>query len=417
MEQFITKAKDFFSTLPSEKEREYEKMITKFAVKYSSEAHQNVYKALLESHDKYEYEAFFTLCTIYRHNKDYTLLCDLINNSARFKKHLSYNHIYIMYLVHSEAFYDYEDLLTLAYRDAQLIDQNSGYLHTFANAFATICEKLTPHEREAFVSEWYDNALDAVNKAISLEPHYAKFYCTKARIYSLNNLYSDALQLIQHCINLESSSRSDYALTIADYHYHRLSIALKKHEYEIDCRLKRLEAQLGADITKDLMGTIIPGAPANERIPAEADTTNVQTFDLDAPLEPNTFSFISYSHMDAGVVVPVIQSLQNNEISIWYDAGIEPGTEWPEEIATHIEDCNTFVVFLTNNSINSAHVRREITFAISSSKKIIAVLLSDVILGAGMRLQLELQQMITTNNFNEKSFITSLSNTIKKARG
>ena len=42
------------------------------------------------------------------------------------------------------------------------------------------------------------------------------------------------------------------------------------------------------------------------------------------------FIFISYSHKDNALVFPVIEKLAENGFRVWYDEGIDPGSEWPD---------------------------------------------------------------------------------------
>ena len=45
------------------------------------------------------------------------------------------------------------------------------------------------------------------------------------------------------------------------------------------------------------------------------------------------YIFVSYAHKDAAMVMPLITGLQDRGFRVWFDAGIEAGTEWPEYIA------------------------------------------------------------------------------------
>lgn len=70
------------------------------------------------------------------------------------------------------------------------------------------------------------------------------------------------------------------------------------------------------------------------------------------------------------------------------------------------------LVMLSAQSINSPNVRRELSLALSENKKIIAVMLEEVVLSAGMRLQLELQQMIMKYQYSEERFLEKLCSCI-----
>lgn len=398
---FYLEAEAFFSTLPPEKEREYETKISKFAAKHDSPEAQETFRKMIADHAPCEYDAFFCLCTIYRRSKDYVLLRELLTNHRAFRKHVSYNHLYIMYLVHSESFYDYDDLLDMAFRDALFMDHNPGYLHTFANAFITICEKCTVEERTPLVEEWYDHALDTANRAIALEPGYAKFYTTKARIITLKNQFPEALELIRYATSIEDSSRTDYALTISNYQYYRLYISMCQQKYEFEQRFAALEQVLQS--ASPLSSQAAPPAAASTfEKPPRADR------------DAKEYVFVSYSHTDRQPVNSIIRGLQSQGLSVWYDEGIGYGKQWTEEIANHILGSQLVLVMLSNRAIHSPNVRREINLALSENKKLVPVLLEDVLLSADMRLQLSLHQMIQRSAFTPDEFITQLTATVRQ---
>lgn len=398
--EFINIAETFFSQLPPERSREYEKQLTKFTEQYSNIKHLGVYTRMIEENHPNAYEAFFCLCTIYRHNRDYTKLNSLLQSCNKFKKHLSYNHILAMYQVHSESFYDYDELLTMTCQDAEMMENNSGYLHTFANAFATICEKCGENNCDNIINEWYELALKAVNKAIELEPQYAKYYSTKARIINLKGNYDEAIQLVMYAINLEKSERPDYALTISNYQYYRLYISMCQQRSLFENKIRVLEHKLdrlsSGEITNEpecsKQSKVIPRAYRGQE----------------------SFYFVSYAHLDKNTVYPLINSLQERGLHIWFDEGIEPGKEWPEEIALHIIQSQSFLVMLSSQSIHSPNVRRELSLALSENKKIIAIMLEEVVLTAGMRLQLELQQMVMKYRYSNESFLEKLCTCINE---
>ena len=121
------------------------------------------------------------------------------------------------------------------------------------------------------------------------------------------------------------------------------------------------------------------------------------------------FIFISYAHLDIDAVLPVIQALKANNFNVWYDSGIEAGTEWPEFIAEKILDSTVVVAFLSKNSLNSHNCRREINFAIETQKELLVVYLEDLDLTPGMRMQLNtLQAMYKTRSTTDEEFFSAV---------
>ena len=122
------------------------------------------------------------------------------------------------------------------------------------------------------------------------------------------------------------------------------------------------------------------------------------------------YIFISYAHKDSEKVLPIIQALQDRGFRVWYDAGIEAGTEWPEYIAEHLDGCACFLAFISQSALDSHNCRREINFAIELRKDPLAVYLEDVKLSLGMRMQLgTLQAMFYNRHNGMDSFMDALA--------
>lgn len=100
------------------------------------------------------------------------------------------------------------------------------------------------------------------------------------------------------------------------------------------------------------------------------------------------FIFISYSHKDSDIVLQVIKELKNSSYRIWYDDGIDPGTEWDKNIAEHVEKCGYFIAFISNNYINSSNCKDELNFARDLEKKRFLVYIEEVDLPSEMKMRL-----------------------------
>ena len=106
------------------------------------------------------------------------------------------------------------------------------------------------------------------------------------------------------------------------------------------------------------------------------------------------YIFISYCHKDRAYVFPVIEQLTKDGYRVWYDEGIDPGSEWPEIIAKHLNGSAICIAFITANSLNSHNCRREINFALLKKKYFISVILEPVQMSLGMEMQLSSSQSI-----------------------
>jgi len=107
---------------------------------------------------------------------------------------------------------------------------------------------------------------------------------------------------------------------------------------------------------------------------------------------PENYIFISYAHKDTEKVLPILETLCSRGYRIWYDDGITPGSEWPEDIAQHLNGCAMAIAFVSPNSMASVNCRREINFALSRQKPFPSVVLAPTEMPQGMELQLSPQQ-------------------------
>ena len=121
------------------------------------------------------------------------------------------------------------------------------------------------------------------------------------------------------------------------------------------------------------------------------------------------YVFVSYCHRDKAYVFPVIEQLVKDGYRVWYDEGIDPGSEWPEIIAKHLNGSAICVAFITENSLNSHNCRREINFALLKKKYFISVVLEPVQMSLGMEMQLSSSQSIFKYTLStEKEFFDKL---------
>ena len=122
------------------------------------------------------------------------------------------------------------------------------------------------------------------------------------------------------------------------------------------------------------------------------------------------FIFVSYAHADSDRVLPIIEALDREGFRIWYDSGIEVGSEWPAYIADHIKSCYRMIFFVSKASVNSKNCRREVNLADSQNKEILVVYLESTELLYGLDLQLLSNQAINRNKFDsDRSFVEVLA--------
>ncbi len=89
------------------------------------------------------------------------------------------------------------------------------------------------------------------------------------------------------------------------------------------------------------------------------------------------YVFVSYAHKDTDIVLPLIRSLIEKGYRVWYDGGLECGTEWPMKIATHLKNSACMIVFLSENSCRSYNCTNEIAYGQNKKIKTLVVYLHE----------------------------------------
>ena len=100
------------------------------------------------------------------------------------------------------------------------------------------------------------------------------------------------------------------------------------------------------------------------------------------------YIFVSYAHADNDKVLPVLSDMHRRGYNIWYDEGIEVGSEWQECIASHLADAHLVVAFISNAYMRSDNCRREMHYAQSKKIKTINIFVEETALTPGMELQI-----------------------------
>lgn len=99
------------------------------------------------------------------------------------------------------------------------------------------------------------------------------------------------------------------------------------------------------------------------------------------------YVFISYAHKDAEKVMSIIRQLQADGYRVWYDEGIDPGTEWDDNIANHVENCGCFLAFMSGNYLASENCRDELNYARDLNLSRLLIYLDEVILTGGLAMR------------------------------
>ena len=130
----------------------------------------------------------------------------------------------------------------------------------------------------------------------------------------------------------------------------------------------------------------------------KAEKERVYPYSGDEP-----FIFASYSHRDMDKVFGIIRGFQQRGYRVWFDEGIDPGTEWDEYIAEHIDKSAYMMAFLSENYFGSSNCKDELAFARDMEKPLLLIYIADDELPPGMQLRLNRLQAVHWYSYDDKT--------------
>lgn len=125
---------------------------------------------------------------------------------------------------------------------------------------------------------------------------------------------------------------------------------------------------------------------------------------LEKPYEgTDPYAFVSYSHKDKNEVFEVIRMMQEAGYRIWYDEGIDPASEWDDNIAEHLTAAGYVIPCFSENFFNSQNCNDELFFARELGLSIMPVYLEDVQLEPGAAMRFGRLQALFYHKYTEKN--------------
>ena len=115
---------------------------------------------------------------------------------------------------------------------------------------------------------------------------------------------------------------------------------------------------------------------------------------MSSTLKEPGFVFISYSHKNSALVKPIIEAMKAIGINVWFDDGIEAGSEWASTIQKQIRGCAVFIPFLSPEYENSTNCYTEINYATKLDKAVLSVKMQPTPLERGLSLLLSHRQIV-----------------------
>lgn len=129
--------------------------------------------------------------------------------------------------------------------------------------------------------------------------------------------------------------------------------------------------------------------------------------------------FISYSRKDIKEVIAFVKSLKRKipSLTIWFDLdGIKVADAFEEKVVSAIDSSKCVLFFASNDSMQSKHVKKEISYAENVGKKVIPLLLNGVKLDKGLFLYKfgEINYIDTNNDIHVNQLIVNLCDFINQ---
>ena len=108
-----------------------------------------------------------------------------------------------------------------------------------------------------------------------------------------------------------------------------------------------------------------------------------------APYQGNEpYLFLSYSHRNADSAAEAIRYLKSAGFRVWYDEGVIPATEWDENIAQAIENCDYLIALISEAYLSSSNCLDELNYARDRNIPLLLIYLEDVALPSGLAMRL-----------------------------
>jgi TolB-like protein/cytochrome c-type biogenesis protein CcmH/NrfG len=100
------------------------------------------------------------------------------------------------------------------------------------------------------------------------------------------------------------------------------------------------------------------------------------------------YVFVCYAHADSARVYPDIEWLHQQGVKVWYDQGIEPGSNWRSTIGDALLGASHVLFFISERSLASAHCNREINLALDEETNVVPIYLEDADLTSDLKVGL-----------------------------
>lgn len=146
-----------------------------------------------------------------------------------------YHHLRSLFLKGRGHKRDIERSIEEARKAVKEVKNNAGVIHILASSLVKAMEEGVRPIEDDLVKE----AKEKMEKAIELDPDYAKYHSTKGRLQALQENFEMAKENIRTAIDKEDREEKDYAVRLGEYQYHLSRIQLKENHREIERSLQK----------------------------------------------------------------------------------------------------------------------------------------------------------------------------------
>ena len=127
------------------------------------------------------------------------------------------------------------------------------------------------------------------------------------------------------------------------------------------------------------------------------------------------YIFVSYAHRDSADVYPAIKALKAQGFRVWYDEGIEAGSDWAKSIGTALEKASQVLYFASPVSVKSENCQREISFAKEHDIPVLTVLMGSFKMPEALQQMLFVNQGVQLGSFRTYGdFVKSVAPALEK---
>ncbi len=147
---------------------------------------------------------------------------------------------------------DQTEAAAYAYQAQELAKRNpddAGVLHLYA-IIACDWQEQVLYSDELLDEDAIDSALEAVKRALSLSPGYAKFYATRARLHMLKGEWSAARTDLGNAIKYERRDNSSYVVNVSNYQYLKTKVLLEENRRRVEKNADSINDELEKKLRK-----------------------------------------------------------------------------------------------------------------------------------------------------------------------